>query len=273
MVERLKTAIEKARAKRTNETGGAQPPAPVMPTARVWEELPTVTLDPARVERERIVSLRRATPAAMTFDVLRTRLLKVVAENGWTRIGVTSPTKGCGKTFVSANLALSLNRNPSTHVVLLDLDLRNPSLSRSFGIKSQNRIADALRGDRPWNEALLRVDDRLAVGLNAVREADSAELMQSVATRDSIDTLTRTYQPTVLLYDLPPLLLADDTLGFLGNLDGVIIVAAAGQSTTAHIDECARLIEGATAFLGVILNKVDDEGSEAYQYQYGAETA
>ena len=120
MVERLKKAIDKARAHREQVLAGAVPPAvnpeerprgPVEATAPAdpspWAALEEVTLDVAHLKRRRVVSYQKNDPAHVVFDVLRTRLLKVFKDNSWSRIAITSPTRGCGKTFVAANLALN----------------------------------------------------------------------------------------------------------------------------------------------------------------------
>ena len=108
LVERLKKAIDKARAHREQVLAGTVPPSvsleepprgPVEATAPAgpspWAALEEVTLDAAHLQRRRLVSYQKSDPAHIVFDVLRTRLLKVFKDNGWSRLAVTSPTKGC----------------------------------------------------------------------------------------------------------------------------------------------------------------------------------
>ncbi|MGV8954718.1 MAG: hypothetical protein ACOH2M_26710, partial [Cypionkella sp.] len=97
---------------------------------RVWESLASVDLDAATLTHNGIFIEASDHPAAVGFDILRTRLLHGLAEKGWRRIAVTSPTHGCGKSFVAINLALSLARRPSSRSVLLDLDLRHPEIAK-----------------------------------------------------------------------------------------------------------------------------------------------
>ena len=151
MVERLKTAVAKARAEREQRLANVKaapaaepvsraaemaaqtvPAAPVVtqatsPTDAVesaWNALEEIRLDPKHLERNRIITRERQNPAYVAFDVLRTRILRAFSKHGWSRVGITSPTKGCGKTFTAANLALSLARQKDCRTVLMDLDLR-----------------------------------------------------------------------------------------------------------------------------------------------------
>ena len=76
------------------------------------------------------------------------------------------------------------------------------------------------------------------------------------------------YKPDAVIYDLPPMLVNDDTFGFLPHVDCVLLVAAAGQTNVAEIEECERLLGETTNFLGVLLNKCAAKTSDAYQYSY-----
>ena len=70
---------------------------------------------------------------AMAFDALRTKILQQMRANGWRRVAITSPGAACGKSTVALNLAFSLARQPDMRAILLDLDLRRPSLARMVG--------------------------------------------------------------------------------------------------------------------------------------------
>jgi Mrp family chromosome partitioning ATPase len=225
--------------------------------------------DPKILERNRIVAAQRADAASMPFDVLRTRLLKICAQRNWTRIGVTSPYKGCGKTHVVANLAISIARQTEARVLLLDFDLRAPALAARFGIAGERRIAGMLLGETPPEAFFIRAGDRLALGVNTQREPNSAELLQSDSAARAQDAAAALLRPTVMLYDLPPLLTADDALGMLDRLDGVILVVAAGETSPAQLRACEESLTDSERFIGVILNKFEDPTGQDYNYDYG----
>lgn len=281
MVERLKKAIDKARAQREQVLVGA-PPASVtpkgVPRAPVegkvsaeydpWAALEEITLDAAHLKRMRIVSYGKNDPAHVAFDVLRTRLLKVFKDKGWSRLAITAPTAGCGKTFVAANLAFSLARRPECRTVLIDMDLKMHGLSRAIGDHLSCSIEGYVKGHTPPEEYLRRAGPNLALGLNTGRVRDSAELIQDERTARALGQLCETYQPNVIIYDLPPVLMSDDVIGFLPYVDCTLLVAAAGETTAAQIEECERLFSESTAMLGVVLNKCVAGNSDGYLYSY-----
>jgi Mrp family chromosome partitioning ATPase len=281
LVERLKKAIDKARAHREQVLAGAAPRSvspeewprgPVEATAPAdpspWAALEEITLDAAHLERGRVVSYRKSDPAHAVFDVLRTRLLKVFKDNGWSRLAVTSPTKGCGKTFVAANLALSLARQTECQTVLIDMDLKVPDLAGTLGLTTPCPIERYLTGQTQPEAYFRRVGPNLALGLNTERVHDSAELIQDGRTIQALARMRELYRPDAVIYDLPPMLVSDDTIGFLPQVDCVLLVAAAGQTKSAEIEECERFLGETTNFLGVVLNKCEVKTIDAYQYGY-----
>lgn len=229
-----------------------------------WARIPTVALDPRHLARNRIVAFGRHDPAHVAFDLLRTRLLQVLRAQGWSRVGVTSPTRACGKTFVATNLALSLARRPSCRTVLLDLDLRIPSIARVLGLSGPGRMTDLLAGRVPLEAALRRIGENAAVGPGGAPFDASAELIQEPSTAAALDRLRAELAPDVVLCDLPPALACDDVIALLPQLDGVLLVTAGGTTTADEVRACERLIAGQAPLLGVVLNKADDAKLEPY---------
>ncbi|MEO0819548.1 MAG: CpsD/CapB family tyrosine-protein kinase [Pseudomonadota bacterium] len=276
MVERLKDAISKARARRDGvigPLGAASFSAPQSQSQaqlrEVWQNLPELPLDPDKMRAERIVAFQKSDPAHVTFDVLRTRVMKVLRDNGWSRIAITSPTKGCGKTVVSVNLAFSLARHPNFRTCLIDMDLKAPRVASSIGASGKRQISWFLTGKTSPEKYMSRFGENLAFGLNNVRVRDSAELLDAESTEHALSATQRVLKPDVMIFDLPPLLVNDDTLTFLPAADCVMLVVAAGESKTADIDESERLLSANSNFLGVLLNKHLDPSRDPYSYGYG----
>jgi Mrp family chromosome partitioning ATPase len=284
VVERLKIAIAKARAARekataTRDATGVQGSAPVpvpdalpadqqqRPGSSAWKELEPVELDPRHLERHRIITHERHDPAHVAFDVLRTRLLRAFQKHGWTRLGITSPDKGCGKTFVSTNLALSLARQPDNRAVLIDLDLRSPGVAKVLGIRHAEPARWFLNGDVPVTKYLRRIGSNLAVGPNSERVRDAAELLLAPQTATALDRLRGLLSPDVVIYDLPPMLAADDVLGFLPQLDCVLLVVGGGRTRPEQVTECERLLADQVNLLGVLLNQAEGANSTRYAYE------
>jgi Mrp family chromosome partitioning ATPase len=285
VVERLKIAIAKARAAREKAAGagagaGSQGmsgiPASVAavspaergePSAAGWSELEAVELDPRHLEAHRVIAQSREDPAHVAFDVLRTRLLRAFKKQGWTRLGITSPDKGCGKTFVATNLALSLSRQADIRAVLIDLDLRSPAVAKVLGIRHSEPVRWFLQGDVPLAKYLRRVGGNLAVGLNSERVRDAAEVLLAPHTAVALDTIRDRLAPDVVIYDLPPMLTGDDVLGFLPQLDCVLLVVGGGRTRPEQVTECERLLADQIHLLGVLLNQAEGANSSLYAYE------
>lgn len=231
-----------------------------------WAALRPLTLDARQSDRGRLISHSRRDPAHAVIDMLRTRVAQAMDENGWSRIAVTSPTKGCGKTFLSANLALSLARGRGRRVGLVDMDLRLPGLARAFGVREPGALDRFLRGVATVGEHFRRVGDNLAVGFNGVRLHDPAVLLRDPSTADALALLRGALGLGTVIYDLPPMLACDDFLALLPETDCVILVAGGGITRAAEITRCAKLIEGRKPLLGVVLNQADDAEVERYYY-------
>lgn len=252
-------------------TGRPEPSAP--PAWDVWASLKRVPLDPVHLDRHRMISARREDPSHAAFDVLRTRLVQALVDNGWRKVAITSPTKNCGKSFIAANLALSLSRAETRRTLLLDMDLRNPSLAKLLGVRSPGPIGDLLRDrTRPdlhvvrFDENALGVGSSLALALNDRVERDAAELMQAPEAAAALARMDALLQPDVVLYDLPPALYHDDVLAFRGQYDAVLLVVGGGITKPDEVTEVSRRLSDHTPLLGVVLNRAEGPSIRDYSY-------
>ncbi|WP_226624017.1 CpsD/CapB family tyrosine-protein kinase [Alloyangia pacifica] len=239
----------------------------------LWDRLPVFEIDSGHLDRNRIITASREDPAHAAFDVLRTRLTQALAENGWTRVGITSPSKGCGKTFTAANLAISLSRQEGLRALLMDLDLRNPSLHKVMGVRAPGAMGALLRGVVSPEAHLMRMGENhihaghnIAFGFNEVVEPYAAELLNAPATAEVITAIEAQLKPDVMLFDLPPALYYDDVLAFRPQIDGVLMVVGGGLTTEREIREVERRLGTETPLLGMVLNKAEGTNLKKYQY-------
>ncbi|WP_370312857.1 CpsD/CapB family tyrosine-protein kinase [Sagittula sp.] len=260
--------------------GPAPAPAPApRPEARrpqpdtAWLDLPVARFELGQLNHNRVVTADRLDPAHATFDVLRTRLMHTLAERGWKRVAVTSPGKGCGKTFTVANLAISLSRQENTRTLVMDFDMRRPNLHRVLGVDSPGPIGDMLRGRIAPEDHLIRLGENdfnaghnIAFGLNTVTEPYASELLQDPRTRSTLERIEVELRPDVMLFDLPPALSFDDVIAFQPLFDGVLLVVGGGLTTEREIKEVERRLGTETPLLGMILNKA--EGVDVGRYAY-----
>lgn len=276
-MERLQAAITKARQKQTASPRAAaerprdmQPVTQTAPSA-LWQALPEVHPDPRLLVRNRIVAME-ASPEATPFDMLRTRTLRLMQEQGWHRLAITSPSPGCGKSTIALNLAFSMARQPGTRAISIEADMRQPSHDRLLGLSPQERrstaLADVVSGDAAFGDAAVRRGPGLAFLTNDAPVRNASDILLGDAVGDALARTEADYQPHAMIFDMPPVLVNDDTMAFMQHVDCVLIVAAAERSTVEEIDRCERELASQTNVLGVVLNKCHFTPSEYSGYGY-----
>lgn len=274
-MEKLQSAIEKARAQRqdaaTPKRGRTAKPAPTAPVTDDlvdrWAALRATTIPP-RAQHDNLLVSYGGGKAAGPFDMLRTRILQQANSNGWRRVALVSPHSGCGKTTLTANLAFSFRRREDLRTMVLDLDLRRPSLARILGQTPEHTMADVLRGRVSFADHGLRLGDNIALGLNSGPVETSSEILQTRQTQEVLDAIDAEYAPDIMLFDMPPMQAADDNFGFLNNVDCALLIAEAEQTTISQVDVTERQIAELTNVMGVVLNKgryTDDTYGYGYE--------
>ena len=245
------------------------------PQPNLWNRLPRIPVDPARMERNLVITANRHDPAHAAFDVLRTRMIQAMRDKGWHRVGITSPTAGCGKSFTAINLAVSLSRLNDFRTVLLDFDLHRPGLSRILGLKDMPATADFLRGEIGAEDYLstfapnmLNIGDRLALGVNGRVEPFASELFANPRSAEVIARMQTDLQADLVLFDLPPALAMDDVLALRPHLDCVLIVVGGGETRARDMREVQSRLGEDMPILGVVMNKAEVDGSAGYSYGY-----
>lgn len=271
-MERIQSAIQKARKAREQSSpeqrGIVSEPAISLATGvsrvtpvpeaeeneHLWRELPKLHLQPKFLRHAQIVT-DQAGVAAAPFDALRTRMLHQMRANKWSRIAITSPGSACGKTTLCMNLAFALARQRDLRTLVVDLDMRKPSIAQVLKLNQQLNFPDALRGNSVPEEHLVCYDERLIFAVTRKPAGNPAELLQEKGTAHVIDDMEERYKPNVILFDTPPMLACDDTFAFLDQIDGVLLVAAAESTTSEELEKCKQEIEVRSNLLGVVLNK------------------
>lgn len=271
-MEKLEAALAKARELRKTafETPSVAPsPARLadgVTSARDWHALPMIKITREQAERHRLASViggKDATP----YDMLRSRTIRQMKDKSWSRLAVTSPDAACGKTTVGLNLAISLSRQKDLKVMLIDLDLRRPNLHKVLEQSPKHSFHEVLENKLPFADAAMRIGDNLVVALNASASRHPAELLQSARTREILNEIEREWRPDVMLFDMSPMLASDDNVGFLGNVDCALLVAAAESTALSNIEICEKELAELTNVIGVVLNKCrypDDSAGYSY---------
>lgn len=277
-MEKLQAALAKARAQRDGDPVGAvsRPDPNLRRKSRqvaeneslteLWREVPLFEPTNRRLMQARIFASTPTTEATH-FDILRTKLLLEMRRNDWSRIAITSATAGSGKTTMACNLIAGFGRQPEVRGMLFDFDMRRPAVARFFGATPTHSIVDVLEEKVPYAEQAVRLHDNTLVSMTTKALRDPSKLLLKQRSAEILDDIQSTYRPDIMLFDLPPVLVSDETRAFLKMVDAVLIVAASDASTVSQIDECEREVSEYSNVAGIVLNKCRymDDG---YGYSY-----
>lgn len=204
---------------------------------------------------------------AESLRELRTNLQFMDVDDPPRVITITSSLPGEGKSTVAANLARAIAANGDP-VILVDGDLRRPTVARTFGLPTGVGLTDVLIGRADLDDVLQDASDD---GLLQVLGAGStppnpSELLGSQVMRHTLEELGKR---ALVLVDAPPLLPVTDAAVLSVATDGALMVGRCGRTTLDSAEQALQNIERVHGrALGFIINAVPLRGSRSYTYTY-----
>jgi protein-tyrosine kinase len=284
----IEAALEKQKAARGKAPGIGAGTVPHMPPPQARprsgdtlpEALPPITqLEPVRVAfdssaaRDNRLMLNSSVIAdrgiIAAYGMLRTRLLHRMRAKGWQSLGITSASPQDGKSLTAVNLALSLAREKNNNVVLIDLDMRNPSVCRTLGISPSVELLEYFEGRTQSLDGMfmsIGIENLIVAG-NVTPIQHSAELLSSTRLEELLLFVKRSVPNPLIVIDLPPVVSPEDTLVVAPRIDSLLLVASEGVTSRTEVQKAAHLLEG-FPLAGFVLNRCSDS-PEAYAYGYG----
>ena len=228
--------------------------------------------DSARAPNDMIVTaVNVATPGSEAFRMLHTTLRFTRAEQPPKVIQVLSAIQGEGKSTVSSNLSLAMAQQ-GERTLVVDCDLRRPTLHKYFGAPQSPGITDVLVKDVTLADASWEHPEFPLTFIGAgTLPPNPVELVGSAAFRGIVNDARETYDRVVL--DTAPMMVVSDSAVMLEISDGVIV-----STMTDHTDRFAlsklieRLQQSQTPILGLVLNRARlarSAGRYGYGYGYG----
>ena len=268
-MDRIKTALDKSRTRRRS--------IPLEPVRESRPEKGEHVFDAIEythskridvmqnvLAENRLISGIASDPRATVFRMLRTQVLHSMRENDWSMLAITGPTSGIGKSLVATNLAISMSMEVNQTVLLVDLDLRRPSIHKFFNFEPDQGLLDYLTGDAKLDDLFVNpVYKRLLLLPGRGTTTESSELLSSPRMLNLIDDLKHKYESRIIIFDLPPLLNIDDAMVFLPNVDATLMVVENGKNTQSDVQQSMRLLQS-TNLIGTVLNKADEEIRDYY---------
>jgi capsular exopolysaccharide synthesis family protein len=235
------------------------------PTQIQYTQTRVVRVAPEVLRRNRVISGTGDAGVVDAYRMLRTQVLQQMQAHGWKSLAITSPGPSEGKTLTAVNLALSLAMEVNHTVLLVDLDLRRPTVHRLFGYEPESGVADYLFSDMPMSKVLFTPSvERLVVLPGNTRWDNSSEMLSMPRTREMVEEITRRYPERIVLFDLPPVLMVDDALAFAPFVDAFLLIVEEGETAKPALAQARELLKNAN-LLGTVLNKGEERG-KYYDY-------
>jgi Mrp family chromosome partitioning ATPase len=236
------------------------------------DTIPTVEASAPALRRHRIVAAQAgnlnhtAAKAAEAFRMLRAQVVSRLDALGGRSVAVTSPYGGDGKSIVALNLAATLAGHLERGAVLIDTDLRRPSLHTYLGIEPLHDLSQHLAGEVALDDCLLRPGiEGLVVLLQSRAIRRSSELLASSRMQAFMSEVKRRFPTSILVFDCPPLLATEDPLVIRQHVDGCLLVLREGVTSKADLRRAAELV-GEERYLGAVLNHAKWHQLPGYYY-------
>jgi protein-tyrosine kinase len=256
-MSRIEKALAKAAQMRASAAGAAIS-APPYAEGDLLSGTGEPAVDPTRVDRRIVCITDPRSLAAEQYRKLRARIVSATRTEGLNTLMIAGPDGGEGKTVTAINLAVAFAREIDQSVLLVDADLRNPSVHTYLGIRPQRGLSDCLRNEADLAEVLVRTGiGRLFLLPAGSRAENPAELMASERMRSLVRELKGRDPDRVVLFDSSPVLPAADALSLAGCVDGIIFVVQAAKTSPKAAATALSLFKG-RAVLGSVFNNVPD---------------
>jgi Mrp family chromosome partitioning ATPase len=171
-------------------------------------------------------------------------------------LGIVSATPSVGKSFVSANVAAAMSRDPRFQTYLIDLDLRRGTIRDIFGIETEVSLVDYLEQPEPRGilPGFMPQGQELIVIPSIPGPVHSAELLASDRASALFQAMNGSDPRNYFICDLPPVFANDDAAIIMESLDGYVIVAQDGKTTQREVTATVEML-GYERLAGVVLNK------------------
>lgn len=221
-----------------------------------------------REDRKKLLTRKSAPAIRESYIQLRTNLMYSVAylgDSGCQVFGVTSPNPAEGKSLTAANVAIAFAMLGKP-TLLIDGDMRKPSIARLWRIHPKSGLSDLLAGDT------CQVFDVEGIPLSILPVGkvppDPSEMLASAAFQDEMEAFRGQY--AYIIIDLPPANEVADAQIVSRLVDGMVLVVRAGCTKERELAEAESILTSAgSRICGVVINDMSLKPSGKYGYKYG----
>jgi protein-tyrosine kinase len=273
-VSRIEQALEKAvkmrEAKKevVHEERGASGGQVALHTFEVGKAV----IDPAVVDRHVVCITEPHSLATEQYKKLRARIFRATAKEFHNTIMVTSSDVAEGKSLTAINLAVALSSELDYTVLLVDADLRKPSIHKYLGIEQRKGLSNYLKGEVSLADVLVKTGIGKLVFLPSGDPQENAtELLSSERMKMLVHELKSRYKDRYIIFDTSPLLVTADPISLGGLMDSVLFVIQEGRTSQKAVMQALSLTKGWN-ILGAVFNNVPEnliKNRYSHYYKYG----
>ncbi|WP_035377852.1 CpsD/CapB family tyrosine-protein kinase [Fervidicella metallireducens] len=215
---------------------------------------------------ELIMHRKPKSPVAEAYRTLRTNIQFASFDKDIKTVVVTSSGPTEGKSTTAGNLAISM-AEMGKKVLLIDCDLRRPSIHKKFKISNQEGLSNLLVENAKVEDVAVKFMDNLLILTSGKIPPNPAEMLSSNKMRNFISEMKEEFDFIIL--DTPPVIAVTDAQILSTMADGVLLVVSSGQAEREAVERSKTLLVNVGAnILGVVLNKVEINSRRGYGYYY-----
>ena len=240
-----------------------RPVASVRSTALTGYQVPA---HESGIDQRMLVYYEPRSGVAEQFRIIRARLRRFAQDKQHKTLLVSSTKPQEGKSFVAANLAISIAQEAKSPVLLIDGDLRKPSVHKLFGLSAVRGFADYLMGEASLEEITRATEiEGLYLLPAGAPPANPAELISSQLLKSMLDEVKTKYGECWIIFDSTPIESTPEPTILIEHADGCIFVVQADSADRKLIKDAVGELDG-NKILGVVFNRANYHLTPYYYY-------
>lgn len=213
-------------------------------------------IDFENLEKNKIISICHGNEVADRIKILRTQILQSLKKLHGNSLLIASANPGEGRTVTAINLAIALSQQIDGTVLLVDADLRKPSVHSLLGLDVERGLSDYLRRKAEIPELMINPGiPRLVVLPGGKPLPNSSELLGAPQMQYLVQEMKERYSDRFIIFDSSPILTSADPLVLSRFVDGILMVVEAEKTNKEDLQRAIELLRD-KPIIGTVFNKV-----------------
>jgi len=259
-MSRIEKALEEASRLRSDNRETREPHETTAPPER---KIRHAAAGAAPIDNPYLVAYNKPhSPAAEEYKKLKSQIITMTKQDPQKNvILVTSAVGGEGKSVTTANLALSLAQDYDHSVLLIDADMRKPTLHELFQVTPGIGLSDCVAEDLDIGSALITLGNGNLSFLSSGKQGkkNPVELVSSQRMQKALAAMKYRYADRYIIIDTPPVLLFAETKMMSALADGIIFVIKEGRAPLQHVLDALEALRGEN-IIGIVYNAAESGG-------------